>query len=158
MFENRTDCVSEDVKTNAAVGKLAPRFVQNRHPVERKWFLYRVSSRGGSPGDDVLVKEWALQGPKGEPRTPGPWLIEKMKNTDSWKVAGRSGASKFFMDRMEELEALKIEERNDNERELVLQAAKNLFEHSVLNKRHFTQRAKGSRPIPVGTKRIVIPQ
>lgn len=47
-----------------------------------RWVLYRVTRRGGCAAGDTLIKEFALQGPNGERREPGWWLIEVLQRFD----------------------------------------------------------------------------
>jgi hypothetical protein len=52
------------------------------HPVLNLWFLYRCARRGGITGDDHLVKEMMLSGPNGEYRSPGFWVLDRLRELD----------------------------------------------------------------------------
>lgn len=73
------------------------------HPILGRWLLYRVTSRGASRAADVLTKELLLQGPLGEPREPGWWLIDMLRRLD--KTRGGSihheRATKLWIEQME---------------------------------------------------------
>lgn len=55
------------------------------HPVLNLWFLYRCARRGGVPGDDHLVKEMMLAGPNGEYRSPGHWILDRLRELDVFR-------------------------------------------------------------------------
>jgi len=46
------------------------------------WVLYRVVHRAPTPSSDVLIKEFELIGPKGQPREPGGWLLDWLRHND----------------------------------------------------------------------------
>jgi hypothetical protein len=52
------------------------------HPLRKRWVLYRVVQRAAARSDDLLIKEAVVEGPRGEYRSPGPWLLEILRKWD----------------------------------------------------------------------------
>ena len=73
------------------------------HPILGRWILYRVTTRGAARSSDVLTKELVLEGPHGELREPGWWLIDRLRLWD--KTRGGSihheRATKLWVEQME---------------------------------------------------------
>jgi hypothetical protein len=84
------------------------------HPHKKKYYLYRVFSRGGAACDDKLVKEAEVCGPGGEYRHPGPWLLARLReweltaggqfDYDKAKTSWLDSLYKDDVERMEEEE------------------------------------------------------
>lgn len=83
------------------------------HPIRCNWILYRVARHGGVPGDDHMVKEFELAGPHGEYRSPGHWVIERLRELDRTRAGSidMATSSRKFQQQIQEDLAAEDEKR-----------------------------------------------
>lgn len=60
------------------------------HNPTKRWVLYRCFSQGAVPSDDNLVKVMTVEGPNGEYREPGHWLVDWLHNHNLQRKYGGS--------------------------------------------------------------------
>lgn len=88
-----------------------------------KWFLYRRRWAGSTPSGDSLAKQCVLQGPQGEYREPGAWLIPWLKSQELTYLGGttdRDRAGRLWIERIER-EEREREEALERERQATAQ-------------------------------------
>ena len=76
------------------------------HDIHQKWCLYRRKHRSGVPSEDQFVLEWIIQGPDGEMREPGGWMIAELRQKDVANLS--SDPEKAHRKHKENLEAAQL--------------------------------------------------
>lgn len=106
------------------------------------WVLYRVTRRAPTPSSDVLIKEFELIGPKGQPREPGEWLLTWLRHNDICRMFGSSDPSRARNLYIQDLT------RSDDEFEERRERGANELADSFSRDAYFC--AKGTHTIPIG--------
>lgn len=91
------------------------------HRLLGKWFLYRRRWLGATPSGDSFAKQCVIQGPDGEYREPGPWLIPWLKTQELTALGGthdRDRAGRLWIERIER-EEREREEAQERERQKI---------------------------------------
>ena len=111
------------------------------NPLRRRWSLYRVKARGVTKPADMLVKELELNGPRGEYRPPGQWLVDWLRVNDKTRGGSmdQAAANRAYLRSLSENEDRLEHEKGARRTDMAEDYAKNVCTYVFNRKKHFAQ-------------------
>jgi hypothetical protein len=101
--------------------------------------LYRVR-RHETPGSDEMIREMVIQGPRGEYRDPGPWIVDELRRRDIFQggTVDPTIARRNYVDNvlLRQPATVAAEKRLDH---MTSEMAQDISKYAWFNKRHFSQ-------------------
>jgi hypothetical protein len=100
------------------------------HPGIRVWILYRCTSRGCVPGEDLMVKEFVLLGPNGRPKDLGDWLFDVLRRWDKTHngAVDPAVATKQYMKGLDQNE-VDVQEKKDKDLDELVESFERDVDH-----------------------------
>jgi len=133
---------------------LSPAFLRELRHLDQKlelfwlerygiWALYRVSRLGVVEGDDRMVKEFELVGPHGEPREPGPWLLDWLRRHDKTKggTVDPEYYNRWYWERLRQEEQAEEDRQDAWKKQVGEDCGKEMLRYAVDNRKHFNMKA-----------------